>query len=44
MSDENKQNKTPQPQQSAPKEQPKAEPQLAELPRPNQGEIVTKGG
>lgn len=42
MSDENKQNQTPQ--QSAPKEQPKAEPKPVELPKPNQGEAVTKGG
>ena len=42
MSDENKQNQTPQ--QPAPKEQPKAEPKPVELPKPNQGEVVTKGG
>ena len=41
MSDENKQNQTPQ--QPAPKEQPKAEPKPVELPKPNQGEVVTKG-
>jgi len=44
MSDENKQNQTPQPQQPASKEQPKAEPKPVELPKPNQGEVVTKGG
>lgn len=42
MSDENKQNQTPQ--QPASKEQPKAEPKPVELPKPNQGEVVTKGG
>lgn len=42
MSDENKQNQTPQ--QSALKEQPEAEPKSVELPKPNQGEVVTKGG
>lgn len=45
MSDENKQNQTPKPQeQSIPKKQPKTEPKLTELPKPNQGETVTKGG
>ena len=45
MSDDGKQNQTPQPQQqpTPPKEQPKEEPPV-ELPKPNQGETVTKGG
>jgi hypothetical protein len=43
MSDDNKQNQTPPPQ-PAPKEQPKTEPKPTELPKPNQGETVTKGG
>lgn len=43
MSDDNKQNQTPQPQPT-PKEQPKSEPKPVELPKPNQGEVVTKGG
>lgn len=42
MSDENKQNQTSQ--QPAPKEQSKAEQKPVKLPKPNQGEVVTKGG
>lgn len=44
MSDDNKQNQTPQSKPVAPKEQPKPEPKPVELPKPNQGETVTKGG
>ncbi len=46
MSDDNKQNQTQPPQQqpATSKEQPKVEPKPIELPRPNQGETVTKGG
>lgn len=43
MSDENKQNQTPQ-QLEVPKEPPKVEPKPVEFPKPNDGEIVTKGG
>lgn len=44
MSDNNKQNQTHQSQPVAPKEQPKTEPKPIELPKPNEGEKVTKGG
>jgi len=44
MSDDNKQNQTRQPQPVAPKKQSRTEPKPVELPKPNQGEMVTKGG
>ena len=43
MSENNKQNQTPPP--ATPKEQPEtAPPKPVELPKPNQGESVIKGG
>ncbi len=46
MSDDDKQNQTQPPQQQpvTPQEQPKSEPKSTELPKPNRGETVTKGG
>jgi len=42
MSDNNQEKQTPQP--TPPKEQPKPTSKPTELPKPNQGETVTKGG
>jgi len=44
MSDDNKQNKTQKLQPIESKEQSKIEPKPVELPKPNNGETVTKGG
>jgi hypothetical protein len=45
MSDNNQEKQSPTQQQPAtPKEQPKPDSKPTELPKPNQGETVTKGG